>query len=284
MTLRHALTALAGIIAVCAAGESHATSLAAGDTAGPPAAFNEFCARERAACRPSGPRVSSLPLTERRLAELDAVNRHINRTVREVTDLELYGREDVWAYPVNGMGDCEDFALAKRRDLIAQGWPSSVLLVTVVRDRRGDGHAVLTVVTDSGDLILDNRSDRIRLWRDTPYTYYQRQSAGDPRKWVRVAPAEPIIAAKGGKPTTAGPPEGVGNGAGSAAAAAASSSNAGGNGNSNAGGNGGGSSNARGSGSSNAGGNGNGGGSSNASGNGSAASDGKAGGTASGKR
>lgn len=135
MKLRPAFAALAGAIAVCAAGESHATSLAAGDAVGAPAAFNEFCARERAACRSSGPRVSSIPLTERRLAELEAVNRHVNRTVREVSDMELYGREDVWAYPVNGMGDCEDFALAKRRDLIAQGWPSSVLLVTVVTRR-----------------------------------------------------------------------------------------------------------------------------------------------------
>lgn len=263
MNLRHAIAALAGVILVSATAESHATSLAAADAVAPPAAFNEFCARERAACRPSGPRVASLALTERRLGELDAVNRHINRTVREVSDLELYGREDVWAYPINGMGDCEDFALAKRRDLIARGWPSSVLLVTVVRDRRGAGHAVLTVVTDSGDLILDNRSDLIRLWRDTPYTYYQRQSAGDPRTWVRVIPAEPAVAAKGGKPASPGRPD-------SAGTLAASNSNAGGNGQS--GGN------------SNAGGNGNGGGSSNAGGNGSAASDGKAGGTASGKR
>ena len=38
-----------------------------------------------------------------------------------------------------------------------RGWPESKLLITVVRDENNEGHAVLTVRTDEGDFILDNR-------------------------------------------------------------------------------------------------------------------------------
>jgi predicted transglutaminase-like cysteine proteinase len=39
--------------------------------------------------------------------------------------------------------DCEDYVLLKRRMLMQAGWPREALLVTVVRDKKGDGHAVL---------------------------------------------------------------------------------------------------------------------------------------------
>lgn len=270
-TLRIAVLAFAALVAAAAKAAPAMPFLAAADSARPPPAFLEFCARESAACRPVGPRVASLPLTRQHRADLAAVNTHINRTTREVSDLDLYGREDVWAYPVDGFGDCEDFALAKRRDLIAKGWPSSVLLVTVVRDRRGEGHAVLTVVTDAGDLVLDSRTDRIRVWSETPYTYYQRQSPTNPASWVRLAPADAVVAAKGGKGAASAPGAGGGGPGGNGSANGNGKGNGVGAGASAAGaGNGGGNANA-------------GSGNSNAGGNGSAASGGKAGGTAAGK-
>jgi len=63
-----------------------------------------------------------------------------------------------------------------------------------VRDRHGDGHAVLTVKTDKGELILDNQNDEIRLWSDTGYRFVKRQSQADPNVWIslgdpRAAPA-----------------------------------------------------------------------------------------------
>jgi predicted transglutaminase-like cysteine proteinase len=91
-----------------------------------------------------------------------------------------------WAYPDDGKGDCEDYVLAKRRALINLGWPASVLLITVVRDKEGDGHAVLTVVTDRGDVILDNQENEILPWQDTGYRYVKRQSQGDPTLWVSL--------------------------------------------------------------------------------------------------
>ncbi|PVE21327.1 hypothetical protein DC522_27190 [Microvirga sp. KLBC 81] len=89
-------------------------------------------------------------LTPERMAELQKVNHHVNSTIVEVTDLEQYGREDVWALPTSGRGDCEDFAILKRKMLIERGWPASVLSVTVGATAQGVAHAVLTVSTAQG--------------------------------------------------------------------------------------------------------------------------------------
>ncbi len=107
-----------------------------------------------------------------------AVNARVNRTIKPETDEELYHRPEFWAYPTTA-GDCEDLVLEKRRELIGKGWPVGALLITVVRQRNGEGHAVLTVLTDRGDVILDNLQQRIRLWSDTDYAYVKRQSSNN---------------------------------------------------------------------------------------------------------
>ena len=70
--------------------------------------------------------------------------------------------------------------LLKREMLMQSGWPRAALLITVVRDKRGDWHAVLTVKTDKGEFILDNQSEEILLWSDTTYRFVKRQSQSDP--------------------------------------------------------------------------------------------------------
>src|SRR5690606_18177484 len=102
-----------------------------------------------------------------------------------ITDLELFGQEEVWAYPETE-GDCEDFVLLKRRLLMQRGWPAGALLITVVRQTNGDGHAVLTVLTDSGDLVLDNLDPRVKLWSETEYQYVKRQSEFDSGRWIAI--------------------------------------------------------------------------------------------------
>ena len=76
-----------------------------------------------------------------------------------MTDMEHWGVSERWNYPDDGYGDCEDYVLLKRRMLMQAGWPRQALLVTVVRDKQGDGHAVLTVKTDKGEFILDNQTE-----------------------------------------------------------------------------------------------------------------------------
>ena len=96
--------------------------------------------------------------------------------------------------PIDGYGDCEDYVLLKRRMLMQSGWPREALLVTAVRDEKDEGHAVLTVITDKGDYILDNQNKNILLWSETRYRFIKRQSQADPNVWVSLSNQQPAIA------------------------------------------------------------------------------------------
>jgi len=158
-----------------------------------PIGHHDFCMRYSAECtvRSTGnPRVM---LTTDRWNTLVEINNAVNTAIKPETDEQLFGKPEVWAYPTKA-GDCEDFVLLKRRMLIERGWPVGGLLITVVRQENGDGHAVLTVLTDRGDLVLDNLDPHITLWNGTPYRYLKRQSSRDSGEWVsiddeRAAPA-----------------------------------------------------------------------------------------------
>jgi predicted transglutaminase-like cysteine proteinase len=67
-----------------------------------------------------------------------------------------------------------------------RGWPASSLLMTVVRDEKNEGHAILTARTTQGDFVLDNKNEEVRLWTQTPYHYVMRQSYINPRVWVSL--------------------------------------------------------------------------------------------------
>jgi len=118
--------------------------------------------------------------------KISAINLAVNRAVKPRNDIDIYGKEEVWIYPANGEGDCEDYVLEKRRKLHDAGISFSDLLITVVRKPDGEGHAVLTVRTDRGDLILDNLSDEVRLWSHTPYRYLKRQATTNTGQWVSL--------------------------------------------------------------------------------------------------
>jgi predicted transglutaminase-like cysteine proteinase len=98
-----------------------------------------------------------------------------------------------WNYPDDGYGDCEDYVLLKRRMLMQAGWPREALLITVVRDKKGEGHAVLTVKTDRGEFILDNQEEEVLLWYETGYRFVKRQSQSNPNVWVSLGDPRPAI-------------------------------------------------------------------------------------------
>ena len=153
----------------------------------PPFGFVEFCERVPTECSPTGGNEARYETTPARLSELDEVNRAVNRAIAPATDQQLYGVAEYWTLPSTS-GDCEDYALLKRHILVERGWPVSALLITVVRDERGDGHAVLTARTAQGDFILDNKVGTVKLWHQTSYRYIMRQSYVDPRLWMSLAP------------------------------------------------------------------------------------------------
>ena len=119
-------------------------------------------------------------------ALLKSVNDEVNRRIQPITDKDHWGVPERWDLPSDGKGDCEDYALLKQKILIEKGFPVGALLMTVVIDRDGAGHAVLTAVTDRGDFVLDNQDETILPWLDTGYRFVKRQSMQDPNVWAVV--------------------------------------------------------------------------------------------------
>jgi predicted transglutaminase-like cysteine proteinase len=155
----------------------------------PPYGFVQFCTRVEAECRLGPQEEQRFSAGPQRLTELEVVNRAVNREIEPATDLEIYGQNEYWTIPVS-RGDCEDYALLKRQRLMALGWPASALLITVVRDEKGEGHALLTARTVQGDFILDNKVDEVKVWTRTPYEFVMRQSYLNPRIWMSLDPRE----------------------------------------------------------------------------------------------
>jgi predicted transglutaminase-like cysteine proteinase len=174
--------------------EGRALFVSLGEATRAPIGWIEFCEENPREClnRAAAPR--DIVLTAQAWKDLVRVNLWANTHVKPMTDLEHYGVVEKWAYPDDGYGDCEDYVLLKRRMLMQAGWPREALLITVVRDKNGDGHAVLTVKTDKGEFALDNQTDEILLWSDTGYRFVKRQSQADPNMWISLGDPRPAPA------------------------------------------------------------------------------------------
>jgi predicted transglutaminase-like cysteine proteinase len=187
-----AIMAVLGAAAAVAAPE-RPIHVAIGDSTRPPIGWVEFCNRHPADCttRPSPAR--DVVLSSRTWKDMVRINRWVNESIKPITDLEHWGVVERWSYPDDGQGDCEDYVLLKRKMLMQAGWPREALLVTVVRDKKGDGHAVLTVKTNRGDFILDNQVEEVLLWSETSYRFVKRQSQSDPNIWVSLGDPRPAV-------------------------------------------------------------------------------------------
>jgi predicted transglutaminase-like cysteine proteinase len=162
----------------------------------PPSGWLQFCSDNPAECRPAAEGLRDVVLTPDLLQQLFSINAYVNDRVKWTSDAELYGKTEHWAFPLD-RGDCEDIVLEKRRLLANAGWPLGTLLITTVEDRSAKNqlHAVLTVRTDRGELILDNQTPEILFWYETSYQYLTRQSPADPNVWVSFRADQPKPAA-----------------------------------------------------------------------------------------
>ena len=151
----------------------------------PPVGFVKFCVTNPDDCKPHGGNQTTIAMTPDSWNTLHAVNVSVNAKIAPVSDQDLYGEDEHWAYPTDA-GDCEDYVLLKKRDLENQGFSADALLITVVLDEKNEGHAILTVTTDVGDYVLDNRVDEILRWNSTSYKFLKRQSHADPLQWVAL--------------------------------------------------------------------------------------------------
>lgn len=165
---------------------SGVNSMVTGGLTSQPIGHYDFCRAKPHECSIRPVDRGPLVLTESLARLIHRVNARVNAEVKPMSDMEIYGQEEVWAYPNEGVGDCEDYALEKRRRLNAEGISLANLLITVVRKPDGEGHAVLTVRTDRGDFILDNLNDDMKLWHKTGYRFLKRQAASHTGRWVNL--------------------------------------------------------------------------------------------------
>ena len=167
-----------------------------------PIGYLKFCGENPDECHSRGQNEAEVIMTGAKWKELQTINLEVNLAIKPLSDQAQYNTIEKWTYPFSGKGDCEDYVLLKMRRLMERGWPQSVLLITVVRDEHGEGHAVLTVRTGRGDLILDNKNSRILAWKQTPYQFIKRQSSVDPQRWNSLVPMreQPTVAASGAEP------------------------------------------------------------------------------------
>jgi predicted transglutaminase-like cysteine proteinase len=181
-------------LAAPAQGSDRSAYVAVGTAARAPIGWVEFCNENPKECSVASSEPRDVVLTAKVWKDLLRVNKWVNDTVAPVTDLEHWGVVEKWSYPEDGKGDCEDYVLLKRRMMIQAGWPREALLITVVRDKKGEGHAVLTVKTDKGDFVLDNQAEEVLLWSDTGYRFVKRQSQSNPNNWVSLGDPRPAYA------------------------------------------------------------------------------------------
>ncbi len=141
-----------------------------------PYAWSDLCRRSPAECRVDQREPERVEMTPKLWKTILAVNGKVNREIEAVTDEEHWGVVDRWDLPEDGKGDCEDFALLKRKRLAEAGVPRRAMPMTVVIDEENAGHAVLMIRTDRGDFILDNKRNAVLPWSQTGYVYVKRES------------------------------------------------------------------------------------------------------------
>jgi predicted transglutaminase-like cysteine proteinase len=191
------LAALFGGGAMAASGETgdltmRATFAGIGKATSVPYGWVDFCKRYSGECNTPDLQPVDINLTPKTLKELDRINKWVNVNIEPVADMDHWGVVDQWDYPTDGKGDCEDYVLLKRKMLMEEGFPRQALLITVVKDEKGEGHAILTVKTNRGELVLDNQESRVLPWTQTGYRFVKRQSQENPNVWVQVG--EPVAA------------------------------------------------------------------------------------------
>ncbi|RST88431.1 transglutaminase [Aquibium carbonis] len=185
--LAGALVALAGYASLggIVTGVAFAQSLGTSGLTSQPIGHYDFCKANPAECAIVTPDRGPVRMSPSLWTSVNDVNVAVNAAVRPMSDFDIYGKDEVWAYPDDGVGDCEDYVLEKRRQL-SRVIPLSNLLITVVRKKNGEGHAVLTVRSDMGDLILDNLTDEVKTWDQTGYRFLKRQASSHTGRWVSL--------------------------------------------------------------------------------------------------
>jgi predicted transglutaminase-like cysteine proteinase len=152
-----------------------------------PMAFTQFCLKYPSDCKSGrllleGDRIE---LNDMRRSELETVNRTVNSSIRPERNEDGLAGEKWLLSPLRG--DCNDYAVTKRHQLIARGWPARTVLLSEVVTVSGEHHLVTVVRTNNGDLVLDNLTDQIKPWSRTPYRWLRIQTPKNPNYWASIS-------------------------------------------------------------------------------------------------
>ncbi|MEO5759003.1 MAG: transglutaminase-like cysteine peptidase [Mesorhizobium sp.] len=170
-----------------------ASPMVTGGMTSQPIGHYDFCKLHSSECSIRPANLAPATMTDGLMRKLASVTARVNAAVKPMSDLEIYGKDEVWAYPDKGVGDCEDYVLEKRRQLSRSGISLADLLITVVRKPDGEGHAVLTVRTDKGDYVLDNLNDKVKSWDATGYRFLKRQAIDNTGRWVSIRGGQQVL-------------------------------------------------------------------------------------------
>lgn len=176
----------------------HIDRLATGRLVTAPGGWLNFCMAHLAACRPTA-EVRQVELTPERFAMIRRVHREVNQAIKPAT--EPAGR-DLWQIAPSA-GDCDDYALTKQALLRAAGLPSGAVRLATVRLADGQHHALVTVETDRGTLVLDNLEPDVVPFAATRYRWMRLEEPGAAFSWLELQ-GEPIRDAKRSLPARAG--------------------------------------------------------------------------------
>lgn len=152
----------------------------------PPMAFTRFCLRYADQCKAQQVvfRGGPVRLTEERWADLKQVNNTVNNAIAPEPNTEGLMAEKWIINPASG--DCNDYAVSKRFELLKRGWPARALLLSEVKTASGEGHLILVVRTSMGDFVLDNLTPQIRPWSRAPYRWVRIQTPKNPNYWASL--------------------------------------------------------------------------------------------------
>lgn len=170
-----------------------ASPMVTGGPTSQPIGHYDFCKANPGECSIRPADLYPAAMTGSFWRKLVGVNDRVNAAVKPESDYDIYGKDEVWAYPDKGVGDCEDYVLEKRRELNRLGVSFADLLITVVRKPDGEGHAVLTVRTTKGDYILDNLTTKVLSWDQTGYRFLKRQAIDNTGRWVSIRGGQQVL-------------------------------------------------------------------------------------------
>ena len=127
-----------------------------------------------------------IKLTKENWDHIQRANRVWNDKIDYLDDITHYGKRDEWKFPEDDLGDCEDYAIAKRQALESFDIPG---FFATCWTKKESGiwtgyHGVLVIDTDRGDFILSNGIDEVWGYDELSWKWDMREC--EDKLWRKI--------------------------------------------------------------------------------------------------